>query len=1359
MKLQRNAFYYFAVLVFLAFIFLAITSVLHQLGANQEYPYLLKGEWLLAIIMALLMLIGTGALWSRLQISSRLDHHPQLVSLLENISAGLLVVLGVFLRLLVINTLPMEPASDYKTYYELAVLIKNGNLVEAGEGYCDYVSMFPHVFGYPAVLAWVFSVFGASVRNALIFNLIVQTVSCVLVWRIARMCCGRLCGLISLAAVCFLPSTILYSNFVASEPLFTCLLLVGIWLFALSLKSRRQDTHPWHCTILLVCTGAVLAFASFIRPMAVIFLIAAVITVLPGDKPLPALPRNDIPLGLRATNKGWKRCLIMAVVYLMVSRLFTLGVGYAVNRSLAGSTASYGYNMLVGLNLDSYGGWNQDDADYLYAALDATGSAQEAQLACRDMALQRLKVDPRALLNLFVHKFEVLMGNDDYGASWNILFMDQQGNLTPEREYLLYRMMDISDLYFMFLLLGAGVFGCLMIKRHPDPLYACVLLICGTLGLHLFVENQNRYHYHILPILGLLFGASVSSLVHMVDQGVMSRIYSRNRQEAEKNAYKTKVALEQHEADERARLRAEALHAQFDMGTALHNGNIRIIMSKGAADMAGQPYPEAAPVADDEKKQAEAPEALPASADAAAKAAPTPFDLNKHLQEGQIRVAVNEDAKPEPAAADEQKAAPTDSTDTEKIETTDAPADKPAGRKSPLFDLFKRKPKPTLASFLRDVEPASKPAAPEIEKTAEPSAEPVAEPAPAAETEATVSVSDLAAEKTAETPAPVAAPVEVDEQKAAPAESADEQKMEPAAVKPAERKSPLFDLFKRKPKPTLASFLRDIEPASEPAAQETEQSDAPSAEPVAEPAPVAETEATVTVPAPAAEETMETPAPVAAPVAADEQKAAFDEPAAEQENKPTDGKPSERKASLLSSLFKRKPKPTLASFLRDVEPVPESAAETKAETPEPAPAPVAAVGIETPEPEPAPVVEVKVETPEPEPAPVVEVKAEAPVPVPVPAPVAAVEIETPESKPIPEPVPVIAVKVEKSEPEPVPAPAPVAEVKAETPVPVPVPAPVAAVEIETPESKPIPEPVPVIAVKVEKSEPEPVPAPAPVAEVKAEAPVPVPVPAPVAAVEIETPEPKPVPVHEPVAAVTVEAPVPVPAPVIAEEQKAPPAEPAAALMPEPAVVPAAEPIARQAQKTYTVLRRKVRPVVASSTPKAEPVSAPVAPETVQSAAPKAPVTAQAAAPVAPAAAGTVAPITPETMQTAALMAPLITQTAALLATILAQNATQGIPQIPATVPAAAPVSAPMPSPMAAPVAPQAEARTPARFPGEEPDAAPDFPEGKKKTWKQSKKDAKMNDRYDGKKRKRETDEEEHKKDKKKDKKKSKKDKK
>ena len=593
MKLRRNGFYTFALLVFIFCIFLSLAFALQRVGNGQEYPYLPKGIWLLGSAGGICLFIVAGSLAARLDIVKKLDKHHTFAVVLETVLASAILIAGLVIRMKYIETMPMDPDSDYKTYYEMAVLIKDGTLTTEGIGYCDYVAMFPHVYGYPAVLSIIFRIFGSGVMTALRFNVILEMGSCYVIWRIVRLCAGRFGAMLSLAIAAAWPSYILFSNFVASEPLFTFVILAAIHLFAMSMQdTEAKEKHPWLCTFELAGLGIMLGFAGFIRPMAMIFLVAAVICMFPGSKDLPEKPLNDIPLGFRAVNKGWKRCLIVLAVYMLVSRIFTMGVGYAVDRGLAGGSSSYGYNLLVGLNLESYGGWNQEDADYLYDAYENTGSAEEAHLACRDMALERLKVDPRALLDLFVHKFEVLWGNDDYGASWNILFMDQQEKLTPERESFYYQAMDFSTMYYMFVLLIVGIGGLILFKRKPDAVYAVILFFCGTVALHLLVENQNRYHYHTLSLLIIVAGVTAHHGLGMCYKAFMARLVYKKRAAQEAERRKEAIRIKQEEADNLRKLRADALHTQFDMGSAIADGHIRIVASQAVAEASQQEEPD-----------------------------------------------------------------------------------------------------------------------------------------------------------------------------------------------------------------------------------------------------------------------------------------------------------------------------------------------------------------------------------------------------------------------------------------------------------------------------------------------------------------------------------------------------------------------------------------------------------------------------------------------------------------------------------------------------------------------------------------------------------------------------------------------
>lgn len=600
MEIKRNGFMYFALTVYGIAILYAIVCTLSKLGVGQEYPYYLKGIFLILLLCMGILLIVFGVIWARLEITRRAEEHPHAAFWAENVLAVAVLCVSAAIRVHYVQTMPMAPQSDYKTYYEIAQMLNEGTLLKDGPGYCDYVAMFPHVLGYPLVLAAVFRMFGTSVAAAQYFNVALSVGTVFFVWRIVRRLSGRIGGFAGLCAAAFWPSQILYGNFVAGEYAFTFLLMGCVWLFVASLQDfGGTAAHPWLCVLELAGLGVLLALAGVIRPLAVIFLIALLIYMIPGKMKLPARLRNDIPIGLRLISRGWKRCLLVLCPYLLFSAFFSLNVGYTVNRSLASSSVSYGYNLLVGLNTQSSGGWNQKDSDYLYKAFDSTQSAAKAHQACRDLAFKRLFGSPKANFNLMVHKFEVLWGNDDYGASWNILFMDQQGNLTPQRKTFLYRMMDISDLYYLIMLVLSGVLGLYLWKKKPNASYSLVLLFLGTMALHLLVENQNRYHYHILPVFAVFAGMAVAYINQSCFEraaAAKARGLKEAREQAERKEHLRSLAEEEKRLME---LRSQALHSRFDIEKALREGHVGITVSAALA----KPEPPEPPDGKSENKQ------------------------------------------------------------------------------------------------------------------------------------------------------------------------------------------------------------------------------------------------------------------------------------------------------------------------------------------------------------------------------------------------------------------------------------------------------------------------------------------------------------------------------------------------------------------------------------------------------------------------------------------------------------------------------------------------------------------------------------------------------------------------------------
>jgi hypothetical protein len=585
MKTKKNWFSYLGIILFLFGILYILVCGLSELGTGSEYPWFTQGMVLIMIIFAFLAVHFGAILGARWKIERWYPDHEKFWNLAEWIFAGMVLVLSLVIRLYYLRVMPMTPESDYKTYYEIAQLLNKGTLIEEGVGYCDYVAVFPHVLGYSFVLSVVLRIFGTSVAVGQYFNVALAVLTCFVVWRIARILCGRISALAALALVSFWPSQILYNNFLAAEYLFSFLLFTCAWLFLhLVTAYRVGESSMGECLVLHIVLGVLLAATSAIRPMGLILLISIFICLVTARMPIAIKPKNDLPLADRAMEKGWLRALIIIGTYLLVSSFFTKCVSFTVDRELAGGSASMGYNLLVGLNEESYGGWNDEDSDYLYAAIDQTGDAGQAQVMCRDLALQRLKRPVNALLNLFLHKYDVLWSNDDYGTTWNLIFLEEHNQLTSARENFLYTMKDINNIWYFICIFFSGMTGLFLLKGKPSWAYIFVYLFLGTVAMHLLVENQNRYHFHVLYVFVIL----ASYALHEIYEDSKYRIVLANRMGQQKKEWKQqeKEALQRIvEAQEYARQqREDSMSGYFDMGKALRDGNIQMSVSAAYGD-------------------------------------------------------------------------------------------------------------------------------------------------------------------------------------------------------------------------------------------------------------------------------------------------------------------------------------------------------------------------------------------------------------------------------------------------------------------------------------------------------------------------------------------------------------------------------------------------------------------------------------------------------------------------------------------------------------------------------------------------------------------------------------------------------
>lgn len=581
-KLKKNWFYNFSIALSVVGMAYILISGISNAGTGQEYPFAMKGMLFLIFLLTWTAVHFLALFSAKLGIAGKMAEKKRLSFGLEAFYVILVLSAAFVLRYAVILKLPMQPESDYKTYYEIAQMLKNGTLQEKGEGYCNYIAMFPHVIGYSYVLKNIFVLFGTSVFSGQFANILFSLGTVFLVYRIARKLGGRLAGVIALTAAAFWPSQILYINMLAAEYVFTFFLYLCILLFLhLVMDYDGTTRHGVRGVLLHILLGFLIAVTAAIRPMALILLIAIIICILPQKMKLPNIPRNSISIWVRFLEKGWLRGALILVSYMFLSGIITTNIEFAINKSVPSSGQSFGYNLLVGLNSNSKGGWNEADSQFLYGNLESTGSAIEAQTACRDLALKRLKTDPKATFNLFMNKYELLWGNDDYGTTWNHIFLQEQNQLTPQRLSFLSQAQWVNQtVYLVFVLFSLVGLVYMLQRKKASYSYVLILIYLGTAAMHLLVESQNRYHFHALHVIMIAASMGVSYIFESARQLV--KVSDVQRQEKEALLTREEALLKQFEEEEHLAIesRYESMTNVFDMRSAISNGNVIVTVSE-----------------------------------------------------------------------------------------------------------------------------------------------------------------------------------------------------------------------------------------------------------------------------------------------------------------------------------------------------------------------------------------------------------------------------------------------------------------------------------------------------------------------------------------------------------------------------------------------------------------------------------------------------------------------------------------------------------------------------------------------------------------------------------------------------------
>lgn len=407
------------------------------------------------VIIPLLVIQGAAARWSR------------------KLFLTVFLVLGLSCRIAWILWNPAPPESDFLFMYTAAQEAASGNFAFSDS---PYYTSFPYQLGFTMYEAGVIKVFGDHLIVFKGINAVIGIGTAVVLYLSASRVFHESCGRIALLVYLFYVPNIIMCSVLTNQHLSVFLFLLGCFLL---LKGKDSIIY-WPLA------GAAIGLGHLMRPVGIVYLSGFVLFAL-----LLLWQQWRGPIKKQAAFTAGKLGVVIVVYYLVQLLASTALISSGVTQHSLFDGDKY-WKFMVGLNAETNGSWNMEDANYTnqYAFGEERHQAELARIR------ERLEDKPE-LAALFGRKLVMMWGAPDSSPYWSLQGLDkwELERMLHLWEGPMYVMMSAFGLVSMIALWRTG-------KGFEASLYLILLLL--YIGAHLLVENQPRYRLDFVPVLILL---------------------------------------------------------------------------------------------------------------------------------------------------------------------------------------------------------------------------------------------------------------------------------------------------------------------------------------------------------------------------------------------------------------------------------------------------------------------------------------------------------------------------------------------------------------------------------------------------------------------------------------------------------------------------------------------------------------------------------------------------------------------------------------------------------------------------------------------------------------------------------------
>lgn len=399
------------------------------------------------------------------------------------------LALGFGLRLIWMLLIPVEPISDAGAY-----LIFATNIHEHGVyGFTPDEPAAYWAVGPAALYAWMFDMFGnETFLGVLVINMISSVLVMICLWDLGRRWYSEDAGRIAALVFALWPLTIQYTTVLASELHFMALVLAALsfWDRARAQLGAGAAANIGPALVALALSALAFSAATYMRPIALLIPAALAIAAVLHR------PRSALPEIIKA---GVVIALIFAAVAPWSAR----------NERIYGEPVFMSTNFWANFWMGNHPGTN---GEYALLPEETQGMEPlEREAYLEGLAMDYIQSEPGAFVTRTLRKAVRLHQRETIGVAWNANQIEARfGGLAPDGLRL------VSTGYWYLMLLG-GLAGVVVSLRQQGAwttlLSPPVWLWLYFTALHAVIVVGDRYHMPAIPMIALLTGLALSSLV------------------------------------------------------------------------------------------------------------------------------------------------------------------------------------------------------------------------------------------------------------------------------------------------------------------------------------------------------------------------------------------------------------------------------------------------------------------------------------------------------------------------------------------------------------------------------------------------------------------------------------------------------------------------------------------------------------------------------------------------------------------------------------------------------------------------------------------------------------------------------